>query len=362
MQLDSEVVNALTCVFEHSDGSGQPLGRQGKEIPLSAQIVAVVSEFEIFARNFGMEKAQRMLTARSGSIHEKSLVEIVTKNADDWLSSLSQNGTSMTEDRQHGPGLFVPLQLLADVIDLKLPWLLGHSRAVSRLADKVAVLLALPGPNRSRVRIAGLIHGLGRAAIPNAIWNKSGPLSAAEWEKARLSPYWTARAAKAIKGLQLEAEMASHTFERLDGSGYFRNTSQSGTPLDQRILPAVNAFLGMQADRPWRPALSRPEALAILKDLARQGKFDIRIVEIIEAASSQGVLKTPHATAASDTLTPRETDVLRRISLGDSNKDAAAHLGISPSTVRTHMESVFRKLACNSRSAATLRASTLGLL
>ena len=58
----------------------------------------------------------------------------------------------------------------------------------------------------------------------------------------------------------------------------------------------------------------------------------------------------------------RETDVLRRISVGESNKEVARALDLSPSTVRTHIESVFRKLECSTRAAATLKAFTLGLL
>jgi DNA-binding NarL/FixJ family response regulator len=61
-------------------------------------------------------------------------------------------------------------------------------------------------------------------------------------------------------------------------------------------------------------------------------------------------------------LSAREIDVLRSISRGASNKDAARELDLSPSTVRTHIESVFRKLQCSTRAAATLKASSLGLL
>ncbi|HWT71690.1 MAG TPA: LuxR C-terminal-related transcriptional regulator, partial [Oxalicibacterium sp.] len=61
-------------------------------------------------------------------------------------------------------------------------------------------------------------------------------------------------------------------------------------------------------------------------------------------------------------LSDRETEVLRRISLGESNKEAARVMQISPSTVRTHVESIFRKLACSTRAAATLKALTLGLI
>jgi DNA-binding NarL/FixJ family response regulator len=54
--------------------------------------------------------------------------------------------------------------------------------------------------------------------------------------------------------------------------------------------------------------------------------------------------------------------VLRRLSLGESNKEVARELQISPSTVGTHVESIFRKLECSTRTAATLKGLTLGLI
>jgi DNA-binding NarL/FixJ family response regulator len=61
-------------------------------------------------------------------------------------------------------------------------------------------------------------------------------------------------------------------------------------------------------------------------------------------------------------LSEREVEVLRRISLGESNKEAARVMQISPSTVRTHVESIFRKLQCSTRAAATLKGLNLGLI
>ena len=66
--------------------------------------------------------------------------------------------------------------------------------------------------------------------------------------------------------------------------------------------------------------------------------------------------------ASGSPLSERETQVLRYISTGGSNKDVARHLGISPSTVRTHVESVFRKLQCSTRAAATVKALTSGFI
>jgi DNA-binding NarL/FixJ family response regulator len=61
-------------------------------------------------------------------------------------------------------------------------------------------------------------------------------------------------------------------------------------------------------------------------------------------------------------LSPREIEVLRLISRRASNKDAARELDLSPGTVRTHVESLFRKLECSTRAAATLKASSMGVL
>ena len=108
--------------------------------------------------------------------------------------------------------------------------------------------------------------------------------------------------------------LASHAYERTDGSGYFRSLGQDGITAQQGTLAAANSEA--------LPVQARPAGL----------------------------------------LTERETDVLRRISLGESNKEAARSLELSPSTVRTHVENIFRKLECSTRAAATLKALTLGLI
>ena len=288
LELPSIVASSLNCVFEHWDGSGRPHALRGDDIPRPAQIVAVASELEVFSRVFGLDRSLSMLRERAGSIHAHGLVSVATTNAPAWFLAISQGETVADQVAASEPGQrgcqTAPLALLADVIDLKLPWLTGYSREVARLADLTAARLGLAGPARARVRRAGLLHGLGRVAIPNAVWNKAGQLSAADWESARLSPYWTSRAAKEIQHLEMEVQIASHAYERLDGTGYFRAARQATTPLDHRILPVVTALVAMQARRPWRPALSRVEAFALLRDQARIGRFDASVVEAAEAA------------------------------------------------------------------------------
>ncbi len=113
--------------------------------------------------------------------------------------------------------------------------------------------------------------------------------------------------------------------------------------------------------RPWRPAFSESDAERLLLEEAAEGRFDPRACQAVIAAA-RGESAVAPCKSNTSPLSERETQILQCISMGGSNKEVARQLGISPSTVRTHVESVFRKLQCTTRAAATLKALTLGLI
>jgi DNA-binding CsgD family transcriptional regulator len=160
--------------------------------------------------------------------------------------------------------------------------------------------------------------------------------------------------------LALEVNLASYAYERQDGAGYFRSVAGEAITVPQRTLATAVAWTALCSSRPWRGPFSKDEASALLRDEAVRGRFDPVIVEAVLAAANGQRLMPPAKAAA--VLTDRETEVLARISLGESNKEVARSLGVSPSTVRTHVESIFRKLECSTRAAATLKAFTLGII
>lgn len=362
LALDTEVSDGLGCVFEHWDGSGHPGGLKGGEIPASALVVSVCSELEILARTHGLASALHLLRQRADVIHPPPMVDCAIQHAVDWLAGIE---AVVDKARVGGAAVAttpVDIGLIGHVIDLKLPWLMGHSRSVVDTADAIATSMGLAAVQRIALRQAAWLHGLGRVAIASRVWNRAGPLTTGEWEQVRLAPYWTSRAARQVGRLTAAAELASHAFERLDGTGYFRGLSGLGLPIESRILSAAVAWTALRADRPWRQALNADAAMATLVADGAGALFDRQVITALQRfVQPQG---TPRAARAQTLtlLTAREREVLRRISLGDSNKEAAKHLDISPATVRTHLESVFRKLDCRTRAACTLRASLLGLL
>ena len=131
-------------------------------------------------------------------------------------------------------------------------------------------------------------------------------------------------------------------------------------PAEQRLLAATLVWQALRGDRPWRAAFSDSDAERLLLDEAARGRFDPQACQAVIAAARGESVVAPRGNAS--LLSDRETQILQRISMGGSNKEVARQLGISPSTVRTHVESVFRKLQCTTRAAATLKALTLGLI
>ncbi|VVE33847.1 phosphohydrolase [Pandoraea horticolens] len=365
MGMPARVVDALRNVFERFDGKGMPGGHEGDAIPETVFFVNVASDLEILSHAHGRDTARAFVRSQSDAKYPARLVETALRHADHWFDELASGDldTPTWQLAGHHRHADVPLSLLADVTELKLPWLAGFSRRTADLASRTAQCLALDTDTQAQLHAAALLHGIGRAALPNRLWETDGKLSADQWEKVRLVPYWSARAAKQIDGLRLTAELASYAYERLDGSGYFRGVAGPALSTPQRILAAAVAFEALLADRPWRRAHSFDEAAGVLSREAGDGKFDAEVVAAI-VATAQGQTLRPRAAApgTGSLLSPREIDVLRQISTGLSNKEAARALALSPSTVRTHVESIFRKLDCSTRAAATLKALTAGLL
>lgn len=362
--LGSGTEAALCRIFENWDGSGLPAQLAREAVPIAVCVVSLAGDVEAFSRTYGVEQAQKLVAQRADARYPGWLVDAAMPQVADWLAALQRmplaelGAALITRDMEQT----TTAELIADVVDLKLPWMTGFSRAVAATAADGCARLTPDKGTHARVYLAGLIHGIGRAAVPNGIWNMATPLPDSAWEKVRLVPYWTARAGKQAGTLGDAAELASYAYERLDGSGYFRGASGQALTLEARVLAAAVAWVALRSARPWRAALSAEAAAQQLRDDVADGRLCGDAVEAVLADGAAGIRQKRRTPAVGTLLSARETDVLRAISRGATNKEVARELALSPSTIRTHVESVFRKLECSTRAAATLKASALGLL
>lgn len=285
-----------------------------------------------------------------------ALTVLLSHRLDAWLLDL-ERATLCNRPANGG----MPVEWLADLIDLQQPWLHGHSRNVAVAAQQAASRIGLGELAQQYCYRAGLLHGFGRGAVPAELWNAPGPLPPAVREQLQLAPYWTLRALHGIGSLATEIDIASWVGERLDGSGNFRGAAGDAIPIEGQVLAAAAAWVALQSPRPWRDAHLPHMAGKLLLQEAAAGRFHVAAAEALtgmQAPPARPVLDA----AARITLSEREAAVLRAISQGHTNKEVARQLAISPRTVGTHVESVFRKLRCTTRAAAALKALSLRLI
>ncbi len=179
---------------------------------------------------------------------------------------------------------------LADVLDFRDPRGAGHAGAVADLAVAIGRDMGLPEQRLQRLRLAGMLHDIGKVGIPDAILDKPGPLSPSEWDQIRRHPEMAAR----ILGARDLADirgwiLARH--EQPDGHGYPHGLSGDDIPLESRILAVAESFDAMTSDRPYRDAKTREEAIAELGRYAGV-QFDGAVVDAFVRALESATV--PH--------------------------------------------------------------------
>jgi putative nucleotidyltransferase with HDIG domain len=367
LDLSEEVRDGLYQTFERWDGKGVPAEVRGARIAVAARLVNLADVVEVFHRAGGVAAATAVARERSGSQFDPELVELFCAEAPALFAELDAV-TSWDAVIAAEPALEVmltegqfdaALEAIADFVDIKTPWTIGHSRGVARLAAEAAAGLGLAPEDVLLVRRAGLVHDIGRLGVPNTIWDKRGPLTAAEFERVRLHPYLTERMLASSPALAPLGHIAVQHHERLDGSGYPRALSGAAmTPLG-RLLAAADAYHAMTEPRPHRQALSAGQAAAQLRAGVTQARFDGDLADAVLQAAGHSPSRRRTLPAG---LTPREVEVLRLLVRGLSNKEIASELVISRKTAGAHVEHIYAKLGVSNRARASLFAVKHGLM
>jgi HD domain len=178
---------------------------------------------------------------------------------------------------------------VANFVDLKSPYFLGHARAVSELAAEAGSRLGLADAEVRMLSRAGLVHDFGRLGVSNAVLDKRGRLSGGDLERLRLQPYLTERMLRQSGALAPMAAIAVQHRERLDGSGHPRGLSGADISQPARVLGAADAYQAMREPRPHRAARTAEEAAAELRAEVRAGRLDADASEAVLGAAGHRV-------------------------------------------------------------------------
>jgi HD-GYP domain-containing protein (c-di-GMP phosphodiesterase class II) len=364
LALPPAVVNAVGSAYEQWDGRGFPGLLAGDAIPLPARIAQLAEYVEVAQRMGGRDAVLALSRVRANQFDPKLLRllerdEITTgiENVQAWHAVIEAEpalAIVLSDER-----FDAALVAIANFIDLKSPFTLGHSAAVADLAAAAGTALDLPQVDLRTLKRAGWVLGFGRLGISNAIWDKPATLGAGEWERVRMHPYITERMLQQSLALAPLGKIAVQHRERLDGSGYPKGLSGSAISLHARILGVADAYQAMREPRPHRAACSAAETEQLLRNEARAGRFAEDIVEAVLGAAGHRARRRREGPAG---LTAREVEVLRLLARGLATKEIAGRLGITPKTAGNHIEHIYSKIDARSRVAASLFAVEHGLL
>ncbi|HEU4917194.1 MAG TPA: HD domain-containing phosphohydrolase [Acidimicrobiia bacterium] len=357
--LDHEVIAALDHAYERWDGSGEPAGLEGEDIPLETRIAVVARDTDLFARSG--QDPHEILQARRGSAYDPDVVDVIDRirpeyREAEWADVMEAEPrpSKQVEDIDRA------LEAVADYVDLKSPWTRGHSPRVAELAETAARSAGLDDSDRRSLRRAGLVHDLGRVGVPSGIWDKPGPLATAEWEEVRLHPYLTDRVLSRCESLAGLSELASSHHERADGSGYHRRLAHEQITALARFLAASDVMAALTSDRPHRGAMGLDEAAQVIKTEVAEGRLDGEAAaRVLEAAGAEEKLPREGNPGG---LTDREVEVLCLIAKGRTNRQVGDELFISTKTVGRHVENIYAKIDVSTRAGAALYAMEHRLL
>ena len=355
LRLPATVEAALLDVFERWDGRGGYRGLAGDAIAAPARFAAVGLCAAMFADEpRGAAAAVRRWRGRAldpelADAFLASADELLAESGveDPWLAAVGCE----PEPRRTvaADGIDALARAFADAVDLKAPFLHGHSAGVADLAARAAALAGWEEPRVRDLRRAALLHDIGRAAIPTGVWEKPGPLSIAEWEQVRLHPYHGERILLRAPALAPLAATAGMHHERTDGSGYHRGAAGPAVAAPARFLAAADAFHAMTEPRPHRPALTATSAAAALATMPLDRDA---VAAVLEAAGQP----RPRPPAWPGALTDREVEVLRLLAAGRSKREIAGRLVLSPATVHTHTVHIYAKAGVSTRAALAMWA------
>lgn len=171
---------------------------------------------------------------------------------------------------------------LARSIEGKDPYTHGHCERLADYSARLATHLGLPEDEITALRRAGVVHDIGKVAVPDAILLKPGRLTEEEWKLVREHPVVGERICAPLRSFRLVLPIIRHHHEKLDGSGYPDGLRGDAIPLTARVLQIVDVYDALTTERPYKKAFTVDDALRTMKEEVVKGWWDPQIFEQFE--------------------------------------------------------------------------------
>src|ERR1700693_4256059 len=171
---------------------------------------------------------------------------------------------------------------LAQSIEGKDPYTHGHCERLAEYSARLGEQLGLPEDQITALRRAGIVHDVGKIAVPDAILLKPGRLTPDEWTVIREHSVVGERICAPLKSFRFVLPIIRHHHEKLDGSGYPDGLRGDAIPVAARVLQIVDVYDALTTDRPYKKAFSITDALQTMKEEVAKGWWDPHIFDQFE--------------------------------------------------------------------------------
>jgi putative two-component system response regulator len=192
---------------------------------------------------------------------------------------------------------------LARSIEGKDPYTHGHCERLAEYSARLGEHLRLSEEQLIALGRAGVVHDVGKIAVPDAILLKPGRLTAEEWTLIKEHPVVGERICAPLKSFRMVLPIIRHHHEKFDGSGYPDGLRGEAIPVTARVLQVVDVYDALTTERPYKKAFSITDALQTIKEEVAKGWWDPQIFEQFEQllrSSAAGLLSRSAAAAGTN--------------------------------------------------------------
>jgi putative two-component system response regulator len=194
-----------------------------------------------------------------------------------------------TDELEHAENVLFALALS---IEAKDPYTEGHCDRLSESSEALAKRLSLSEEELIALRRGGIIHDIGKVAVPDQILLKPGPLTPEERKVMQQHTIVGAGICSPLKSFRSVLPVIRHHHEKIDGSGYPDGLKGDAVPLTARILQTVDIYDALTTDRPYRKAMAPDRAFALMREEVKRGWWDGALVDELEAMVQAPVVRT----------------------------------------------------------------------
>lgn len=274
---------------------GRGLEIDGQRIPLESHILHLADRIAVLVKgkqNILARKAEIIEKIRqfSGERFAPEIVEIfaqLSRKEKFWLDLVSHYLPDILKNMLELPFLNKKQLMefsimLSKMVDYKSLYTASHSAGVATVAEMLGKFMGFSERECRLLKIAGLLHDIGKIMVPSEILEKPGKLSDYEFNFIKAHSYHTFRILENIPNLDSIPQWAGFHHERLDGSGYPFHLDGNSLPLGARIMAVSDVFTAITEGRPYREEIPKEKVMGILIKLMQKGAFDENVVGTLQ--------------------------------------------------------------------------------